>query len=120
MNNAITPTMARTILVSLAGRCTETNTTPAFRSAIQQAIEALDRGELVSANTIISQTCANVSGKLHECNGHEWPDHDPFPPCYLQADEEETRAYTTLDGLRFGFGYLTLGKMGNNVLVLRS
>lgn len=117
--NATTPTMATAVLRQLLVRCTETNSTPAFRSAIQQGIGCLIRGDLTSARTIIDQTCANVSGKVHECSGHYYGDGgESSPPCLLQADEEQTGAYSTLDGLRFGFGFLYLRELPSNVMVL--
>jgi len=112
---AITPDEAMNTLRALLGRCTFENSTPMFRSAIEQAIGALQRNELTSAATIIGETCANVAG-LHVCATHE----DLWGPCLLQADEDEVNAYSVLGGLRFGFGFLYLDQMPNNVMVLRA
>jgi hypothetical protein len=126
------------ILEALLGRCSEQNSTPAFRQAITQAIGCLERGESTSAATIIGETAANVSGVIHSCEnepelfavtpeqellfGHEWADRVRqmnLAGHPLQADEDSTDAYHVLDGLRFAFGYLHLGKVGNNVMILR-
>ena len=110
------PNMARRRLAALLARSNEQNSTAAFRSAIEQAIGALDRNELASAATIIGETCANVSGQIHDCDGHA---SFSAGVCLLQADERSTRAYSLLDELRFRFGYLYVGRIGNNVMILR-
>lgn len=110
----ILPDEARQTLADLLARCTSTNSTVAFRSAVEQAIGTLDRGELASAVSIIGETTSHVAD-AHDCARHL----DVFPACVLKASEDETKAYDTLDMLRFGFGCLYMDRLGNNVMVLR-